>query len=89
MLKRVAHPGEILEGALEKLGMSPFAFACYIDAPPNRISQIITGRCSVTREMAPRFGCWLGTDSQFWLNLQRQSDLVSADPGGFERLAQV
>lgn len=87
MLKRVVHRGEILKGELEKLGMSPLAFARYIDAPPNRISQIIAGNCSVTRDMALRFGRWFGTDSQFWLNLQRQSDLVSADPGGFERSA--
>lgn len=87
MLKRVVHPGEILRNELEEMGMSPTAFACQIDAPPNRISQIIAGKCSVTGDMALRFGHWFGTDSQFWLNLQRQFDLVSADPGGFERSA--
>lgn len=87
MLKRVVHPGEILKGELEEMGMSPMTFACQIDAPPNRISQIIAGKCSVTGDMALRFGHWFGTGSQFWLNLQRQFDLVSADPDGFERSA--
>ena len=87
MLKRVVHPGEILQEELAELGVSPTAFARQIDAPPNRISQIIAGKCSVTGDMALRFGHWFGTDSQFWLNLQRQFDLVSADLGGFERSA--
>ena len=77
MFKRVVHPGEILKGELEEMGMSPMAFACQIDAPPNRISQIIAGKCSVTGDMALRFGHWFGTDSQFWLNLQRQFDLAA------------
>ena len=27
----------------------------------------------------PRFGHWFGVDSQFWLNLQTQFDLVTAE----------
>ena len=76
MLKHVVHPGELLKDELEELGMSPMTFACQIDAAPRRISQIIAGKCSVTRDMALRFGHWFGTGSQFWLNLQRQFDFA-------------
>ena len=79
MLKRVVHPGEILKDELEEMGVSPTAFARQIDVPPNRISQIIAGKRSITGDTALRFGHWFGTDPLFWLNLQTQFDLVSAD----------
>ncbi len=79
MLKRVVHPGEILRDELAELGVSPTAFARQIDVPPNRISQIIAGKRSVTDDTALRLGHWFGTEPQFWLNLQAQYDLVLAD----------
>ena len=79
MLKRVVHPGEILKDELEEMGVSATAFARQIDVPPNRISQIIAGKRSITGDTALRFGHWFGTDPLFWLNLQTQFDLVSAD----------
>ena len=79
MLKRVVHPGEILRDELAELGVSPTAFARQIDVPPNRISQIIAGKRSVTGDTALRVGHWFGTEPQFWLNLQAQYDLVLAD----------
>ena len=85
MLKRVVHPGDILKDELAEMGVSPTAFARQIDVPPNRISQIIAGKRSVAGDTALRFGHWFGTEAQFWLNLQVQYDLVSADSGGFER----
>ena len=77
MFKRVVHPGDILKDELAEMGVSPTAFARQIDVPPNRISQIIAGKRSVTSDTALRFGHWFGTDSQFWLNLQRQFDLAA------------
>ncbi|MDE2962876.1 MAG: HigA family addiction module antitoxin [Acidobacteriota bacterium] len=74
MLKRVVHPGEILRDELAAFGVSPSAFARQIDVPPNRISQIIAGKRSVTGDTALRFGHWFGVDPQFWLNLQTQFD---------------
>ena len=79
MLKRVVHPGEILKDELAELGVTPTTFARQIDVPPNRISQIIAGKRSVTGDTALRFGHWFGVDPQFWLNLQTQFDLVVAD----------
>ncbi len=79
MLKRVVHPGEILSDELAEFGITPAAFARQINVPPNRISQIIAGRRSVTGDTALRFGHWFGVDPQFWLNLQTQFDLAIAD----------
>ena len=79
MLMRVVHPGEILRDELAELGVSPTTFARQIDVPPNRVSQIIAGKRSVTGDTALRFGHWFGVEPQFWLNLQAQFDLVVAD----------
>ena len=79
MFKRVVHPGEILKDELEELGVTPTAFARQIDVPPNRISQIIAGKRSITGDTALRFGHWFGVEPQFWMNLQTQFDLVAAE----------
>ena len=79
MLKRVVHPGEVLRDELAEFGVTPTAFARQIDVPPNRVSQIIAGKRSVTGDTALRFGHWFGVDPQFWLNLQTQFDLAAAE----------
>ena len=79
MFRRAVHPGEVLKGELEELGITPTEFARQIAVPPNRVSQIIAGKRSVTGDTALRFGHWFGVDPQFWLNLQAQYDLVLAD----------
>ena len=79
MLKRAVHPGSILRDELAELGVTQSTFARQIDVPPNRISQIIAGKRSVTGDTALRFGHWFRVDPQFWLNLQTQFDLAAAD----------
>jgi len=79
MFMRAVHPGQVLKDELEELGITPTEFARQIEVPPNRVSQIIGGKRSITGDTALRFGHWFGTDPQFWLNLQAQFDLVQAD----------
>ncbi len=79
MLKRAVHPGEILRDELVEMDVSPTEFARQINVPPNRVSQIIAGKRSITGDTALRFGHWFGMDPQFWLNLQSQFDLAAAD----------
>jgi antitoxin HigA-1 len=79
MFRRAVHPGVILKDELDGLGITPTEFARQIDVPPNRISQIIAGKRSITGDTALRLGHWFGTEPQFWLNLQAQFDLVAAD----------
>lgn len=75
----VQHPGEILKRELAELGVSPSVFAHQISVPPNRISQIITGKRSVTGDTALRFGHWFGGSPDFWMNLQSKYDLALAE----------
>jgi antitoxin HigA-1 len=89
MFMRVIHPGAILKDELDELGITPTEFARQIAVPPNRVSQIIGGKRSVTGDTALRFGHWFETDPQFWLNLQAQFDLAQADKETGERIRQL
>lgn len=79
MFTGTVHPGHVLKDELEELGITPTEFARQIGVPPNRVSQIIGGKRSITGDTALRFGHWFGTDPHFWLNLQAQFDLAQAD----------
>ena len=79
MFMRAVHPGAVLKEELEELGITPTEFARQIDVPANRVSQIIAGKRGITGDTALRFGHWVRTDPQFWLNLQAQWDLVQAE----------
>ena len=56
MFMRTVHPGIILKGELDELGITPIDFARQIAVSPNRVSQIIAGKRSVTGDSALRFG---------------------------------
>ena len=69
------HPGEILADELRELDISATELARQLAVPPNRISQIIQGKRSITGDTALRLAHWFGMDPQFWLNLQASYEL--------------
>ena len=73
MFMRAVHPGQILKDELEELSITPTVFSRQIEVPPNRVSQIIAGKRSVTGDTALRFG----TDPQ-----------ILAESAGAERPAR-
>jgi addiction module HigA family antidote len=79
MLKNAAHPGTVLKSELLGRGIVPTEFARQIDVPPNRVSQIIAGKRSITGDTALRFAHWFSCDPEFWMNLQTRYDLAIAD----------
>ena len=87
--RRVVRPGDVLKDELAEIGVTPTAFAREIDVPPNRISQIIAGKRSITGDTALRFGHWFGVDPQFWLNLQTQHDLALAERQAGDRVREL
>jgi addiction module HigA family antidote len=77
------HPGEVLGEQLEALGMSAAAAARALGIPQSRLSQILNGRRAITADTALRLSRWLGTDEEFWLNLQVRYDIdVAKDRSG-------
>jgi addiction module HigA family antidote len=89
MFMRAVHPGEILKDELDELDVTPTEFARQIDVPPNRISQIITGKRAVTGDTALRFGHWFGTEPQFWLNLQSAYEIRLAEEKAGREIARL
>ena len=75
MARRPIHPGEILVDELTEINMSAAELARKINVPANRISQILSGKRSITADTALRIGKWFGTGPKIWLNLQQAYDL--------------
>jgi antitoxin HigA-1 len=73
------HPGEILaEDVLAEFGMNANQLGEALGVAPNRISEILRGRRSITADTALRLSRWLGSSAEFWLNLQQAHDLEVA-----------
>ena len=89
MSRRAVHPGVILRDELDEIGTSQTALARAIDVPPNRISQIIAGKRAISGDTALRLGHWFGTDPQFWLNLQAQFDIATAEAAAGDAIRKL
>ena len=69
-------PGEILyEDFMKPLGVSINALAREIAVPPNRISEIVGGKRSITADTALRLGKYFGVSAELWMGLQADYDL--------------
>lgn len=78
MNRTAIHPGEILKDELEELEISATSLAEIIGVPANRITQIISGKRSISADTALRLGQYFGMSADFWLNLQKMYELDSA-----------
>jgi addiction module HigA family antidote len=73
------HPGEILQlEFLEPLKITPYRLSKDIGVSQTRISEILSGKRSITADTALRLSYYFGNNAQFWLNLQTQYDLRQA-----------
>ena len=70
------YPGEILyEEFMKPLGVSINALAREIAVPPNRISEIVSGKRGITADTALRLGKYFGVSPEIWIGLQVDYDL--------------
>lgn len=83
------HPGIVLADELAELGITASELSRQINVPPNRVSQIIHGRRSITGDTALRLGHWFGMNPQFWLNLQGSYDLRMAEAKAGEEIGHL
>jgi addiction module HigA family antidote len=73
------HPGEILRlEFLEPLKITPYLLSKDIGVSQTRISEILSGKRSITADTALRLSRYFDNSAQFWLNLQSQYDLRQA-----------
>jgi antitoxin HigA-1 len=84
------HPGEVLrEEFLIPLTLSPYALAKICDVPRTRIERIAREEISITADTALRLSRALGTTAGFWLNLQTQFDIATAEKAIAKALAKI
>jgi addiction module HigA family antidote len=75
-LRTPIHPGEILyEEFMKPMEVSINALSREIAVPPNRISDIVNGKRSITADTALRLGKYFGVSPELWLGLQVDYDL--------------
>jgi addiction module HigA family antidote len=72
------HPGELLAGWLDDLGVSVTAFATHIGISRVMLSRVLHGHAAVSADMDLRLSEALGTTPGYWLALQTQRDLWTA-----------
>lgn len=60
---------------MKPLGVSINELAGEIAVPPNRISEIVGGKRSITADTALRLGKYFGVSPEIWLGLQSDYDL--------------
>ena len=75
MARTPIHPGEILGDELQEIGLSAKRLADIIQAPPNRLYQILAGKRGITADTALRLGQYFGMSADFWMNLQSAYEL--------------
>ena len=69
-------PGEVLyEEFMKPLGVSINALAREIAVPPNRISEIVSGKRAITADTALRLGKYFGVSPEIWTGLQADYEL--------------
>lgn len=69
------HPGLILKDSLDYLGLSVSKAAKGLGVTRQQLHKVVTGRSSVSPEMALRLEKALGSTAETWLWLQIQYDL--------------
>jgi addiction module HigA family antidote len=82
------HPGEQLrEEFMKPLRLSAYRLAKDIDVPVSRIQEVLAERRSITGDTALRLARYFGTTPEFWLNMQRDFDLETAEIEVGEQIA--
>ena len=80
-----AHPGELLAGWLDDLSVRVTTFAAHIGISRVMLSRVVHGHAAVSADMDLRLSEALGTTPGYWLALQTQRDLWTAQQSAKER----
>jgi len=79
------HPGEILyQEFFLPLDITPYRLAKSIGVDTRRMHGIVRAQRSITAETALLFSRYFGNSAEFWMGLQNQYDLETAE----DRLSQ-
>ena len=83
-------PGEILlEEFLKPMGITQYRLAKEIGVSQRRISEIITGKRSITADTGLRLSRFFGTSDGFWVGLQTDYDTARVKDTLSEVLSRI
>ena len=85
---RPVHPGEILRGELDELGLSANALSRALGVPVSRVTMMLNGQRGVSADTALRLGRYFGTTPQLWMKLQQTWELRRAEISAGREIAQ-
>ena len=92
MNEKVAHPGELLRAKLEERGWTQNDLATIMGRPVRLVTEIVTGKRSITPETAVELGAALGTTAQWWMEqefVHRLSQVNKVDVPKVSRRARL
>ena len=90
--RKPANPGEILaEEFMAPIGLTQGALAEAMDVPRKHVNELCNNRRTITAATALILARVFGNSAEFWLNLQRRSDLwnVMRSPRERERVERA
>ena len=83
-------PGELLlEEFLQPMGISQYRLAKEIGVPAQRISEIVSGKRSITADTDLRLYRFFGLSKGYWLRAQIEYDTEIAEQEMADVLAQI
>jgi antitoxin HigA-1 len=81
------HPGDILlTEFMEPMGLTSYRLAKELRVPLPRVYDIVKGKRSISANTALRLGAFFGLPPQFWMNLQNEYDLRTAQVVGLAEI---
>ena len=84
------HPGEILEEEfLRPMNITQYRLAKSIGVDARRVHAIVNGGRGISAETALLFSRFFGNSAGFWMGLQSQYDLETAEGRLAERLSGI
>ena len=81
------HPGVVLsEEFMRPLKLSQNQIARELGVTPRRINEIVNGKRSITADTSLRLSLYFGNSSRFWMGLQMDFDLDTAQDKLLDKL---
>ena len=73
---------------MKPLAVSINSLALELHVPVTRDSQIVNERCGITADTALRLARHFGTSADFWMNIQKEYELVLARHKSLKKIAR-
>ena len=76
--QQATHPGQVIAETLDNHCLSQTTLSKSLDVTEKHLSNLINERVSITTDMARKLSLVFSTSTDFWLNLQKNHDIIKA-----------